>query len=140
LFYVKMELCGVGIILMLKQATNRGFSFQKFQKRIKMYTPDKWVLLKMTFEKQVCYKILAGWNGGYLDGDSWKLNSGCKLVTKDGDYYKFIGYSGSIYKCHKDMYSLTTLTASILTQLMEKYPKAIEVVPDNTDFMAEINR
>ena len=55
------------------------------------YTPDNWVVLKITNTKrsgntgygrteQVLYKVLAGWGGGYLDGDSWRMNSGINLV------------------------------------------------------------
>lgn len=104
------------------------------------YTPDRWVLLKIVYEHQTCYKVLAGWSGSYLYGDSWKLNSGCQHVTQDKDYYEFAGYSGSIYRCRKDMRGLTILTADILSQLETKYPDNVEIVPENIDFLAEINK
>jgi len=31
-----------------------------------MYTPDNWVILKITIKKETLYKILAGWSGGTL--------------------------------------------------------------------------
>lgn len=104
------------------------------------YTPDRWILLKMTFEGQTYYKVLAGWSGSYLYGGSWKLNSGCQHVTQDEDYYEFTGYSGSMYRCRKDARGLTGLTAGILSQLETKYPDNVEIVPENIDFLAEINK
>ena len=36
------------------------------------YTPDKWVLVKISGnESPPVYKVFACWAGGYLDGDSW---------------------------------------------------------------------
>ena len=32
----------------------------------------------------------------------------------DGDYFLFHGRSGSVYRCHKDMYGTTSYGASIL--------------------------
>ena len=54
------------------------------------YTPDKWVMLKFTHGGQDVYKILASFYGGYLDGDSWKLNSGVTKVEEDDKYYYFM--------------------------------------------------
>ena len=55
------------------------------------YTPDNWVVIKMMPpEKDTMYKVLGGWSGGYLDGDSWRMNSGVTSVEDDGDYFKFL--------------------------------------------------
>ena len=51
------------------------------------YRPDNWVVIKFTQQvksgntgygrtEKVFYKVLGGWSGGYLDGDSWRMNSG----------------------------------------------------------------
>jgi hypothetical protein len=61
--------------------------------------PDNWVVVKVAKD---LYKVLAGWSGGYLDGDRWRLNSGISEVKEDGDYWLFISKSGSVYKCHKE--------------------------------------
>lgn len=83
------------------------------------YNPDNWLLLKFdTKEHGIFYKVLAGWSGGYLYGDSWKLNSGVTKVEVDGDYYLFYGYSGSVYKCHKDSEMVRMNIAPILDQLL----------------------
>lgn len=103
------------------------------------YTPDRWVVLKIVSEKQETYKVLAGWGGSYTHGASWKLNSGITEVKEDGDYFLFSGYSGSVYKCHKQGYGLTGLTA----QVLESFYKDLEEQPvtltclneDETNFM-----
>ena len=52
------------------------------------YTPDNWVVIKMDGDEPH-YRVLAGWSGGYLDGNSWKMNSGIVRVEMDGNYYHF---------------------------------------------------
>ena len=55
---------------------------------MKYNTPDNWVVVKVG---EGIYKVLAGWSGGYLTSDSWKLNSGISEVKDDGDHWLFIG-------------------------------------------------
>jgi hypothetical protein len=86
-----------------------------------MYTPDNWVILKIVLPGEVNYKVLAGWSGGYLDGDSWRMNSGITKVEEEGDYFLFHGYSGSIYRCHKDAEALRSNIAGILTELVKHH-------------------
>ena len=70
-------------------------------------TIEQWVVLKIPNEdNENIYKVFAGWNGGYLDNDRWKLNSGISKVEQDTDYLYFYGYSGSCYKCNKKGYGL----------------------------------
>ena len=38
--------------------------------------PERWVVVDITVDGESTKKVFAGWYGGYLDGDSWKLNSG----------------------------------------------------------------
>lgn len=70
-----------------------------------MYTPDEWILVKVNGTDPY-YRVFGSWRGGYLDGDSWRLNSGVESVSKEGDFFLFYGSSGSIYKCHKDTYGV----------------------------------
>ena len=72
-------------------------------------TPEQWVIIRIPTEDNIdvpYYKVFAGWRGGYLDGDRWRLNSGITRVEEDDEYYYFYGYSGSCYKCHKNAYGL----------------------------------
>ena len=94
------------------------------------YNPDCWVVIKMTNKDQTFYKILGGWSGGYLDGDSWRLNSGVERVELDNDRYMFYGSSGSVYNCHKESYGLKMSIAGIWNQMKEKYPDQVELLDD----------
>ena len=71
------------------------------------YNPDKWLLIRAELSGEVVWKILATWSGGYLQSDHWRLNSGITKVEEEGDFYLFYGSSGSVYKCHKEMYGST---------------------------------
>jgi hypothetical protein len=92
-----------------------------------MYTPDNWVVLKIDIE-ETFYKILAGWSGGYLDGDSWRMNSGIERVEEVGDFYNFIGSSGSIYSCHKGSEALRMNNMGVYQTLIEQYPDKISMI------------
>ena len=79
------------------------------------YEPDSWVVLKVP----AGYKVLGGWSGGYLDGDSWRMNSGIVSVTEDDHFYNFWGFTGSCYKCPKGGYGLRMSTSGIYEQLKD---------------------
>ena len=85
-----------------------------------MYTPDNWVIVKISRPEGVVHKVLAGWSGGYLNGDSWRMNSGIVRAETKGDYTLFYGQSGSVYKCHKDAQSLSALTAGVYKDLFQQ--------------------
>jgi hypothetical protein len=82
-----------------------------------MYIPDSWVLVKI---KEGDYRVLAGWSGGYLDGNSWRLNSGVAQVTSCPTSYDVHGDSGSVYRCFSRAYGLRMSTAPVATAL-EKF-------------------
>lgn len=94
------------------------------------YYPDSWVVLRMTHKDQIIYKVLGGWSSGYVQGSSWRLNSGIERVEQDGEYYRFIGSSGSIYKCHKDNYGLRMSTVDTYTKMKKTFPDQVEKLPD----------
>lgn len=95
-------------------------------------SPDKWVILKLP---ENLYKVFGTWNGGYLEGDSWKLNSGIEKVDQDEDFYYFIGFSGSCYKCHKGGYGLASSFGSgVLNKIMEASAGEIELMEDSEDW------
>ncbi len=94
------------------------------------YNPDSWVILKMVYKDQTFYKLLVGWSGGYLNGDSWRLNSGIEKVKLDNDRYKFYGSSGSVYSCHKNEYGLRMSTVDIYTTMKKTYPDQVEMLED----------
>jgi hypothetical protein len=94
------------------------------------YNPDSWVVIKMTNKDQTFYKVLGGWSGGYLNGSSWRLNSGIDTVKLDNDVYKFYGATGSVYNCWKGSYGLKMSTAPIWNQMKALYPDQVELLED----------
>ncbi len=99
-----------------------------------MQTPDSWVVLKIATETGVIYKVLAGWSGGYLDGDSWRLNSGINIIFEREDSVDFYGNSGSLYHCRKDSYGLKMGTAGIYNDMVSRFSDAVEMMPEDTDW------
>jgi len=77
------------------------------------YIPDRWVMLEIKNKNEKVYKVFAGWAGSYVHGQSWKLNSGVSKVEVEEDYYLFHGYSGSVYKCHKNGYGMTSYMGAV---------------------------
>jgi len=105
------------------------------------YTPDRWVMLKITYNKIPTYKILAGWGGGYMQGQSWRLNSGITEIKEEDDRYLFNGYSGSIYYCYKNSYGTINLTDGLFAGWKEKIKEeglpedTMIMLPEDTNFM-----
>ena len=99
------------------------------------YTPDNWVVLKIEVNNETLYKVLAGWSGGYLDGDHWRMNSGITEVTEEDDCFVFHGYSGSAYRCHKKTYGLRMNNAGVYESLKNKFEDAVNMMPDDTDWL-----
>ena len=83
------------------------------------YTPERWVVLEFVAPDETIQKVFAGWYGGYLDGDSWKINSGNKAERELDDRWEFDGYSGSTYVCHKSAYGMSVYMSSLLSGWLE---------------------
>jgi len=96
------------------------------------YHPNRWLILKMP----ECYKVFGVWYGGYLTGDSWKLNSGITKVEKFDDHYLFHGYSGSIYNCHKNGWGSTVYGYSVI----KGFGDGVEVMENVEEFLKEYGR
>ena len=106
------------------------------------YSPDKWVVVKITgADTPPVHKVFACWYGGYAGSDSWKLNSGITKATLEGNVYSFEGSSGSVYECHKDIYGTNFYGGSVLSNLIEQVEKSggmMEILPEQTNWL-EIN-
>lgn len=105
-----------------------------------MYSPDKWIVLEIELEDgEKVKKVLGVWSGGYLSGDSWRINSGIKKITQDEDYFYFHGFSGSVYKCNKWFEVWTSVMSEIVSRIGENYKvtlvpaKDLEVCEDLED-------
>jgi len=103
-----------------------------------VYTPDKWVVVKIEGKDvPLTYKVFACWYGGYLNGDSWKMNSGIKKVSKKKNCWYFEGFSSSIYECHKERYGTNMYGGGVLQNIIEKakeHDTTIEVLDENTNW------
>ena len=92
------------------------------------YVPDTWVILKIKSEDSEIDKVLAGWYGGYLNGDSWKLNSGITKIVEHENFYDIHGHSGSVYKCYKAEQYLSSTMQSILLKFKQLEGLTVEVM------------
>lgn len=81
------------------------------------YTPDKWVVIRLTSKNDQVDKILSGWYGGYLGGDSWRLSSGITKIEDCGDTWKVHNESGSVYTLIKAAHGTSGLTGSVYANL-----------------------
>ncbi len=95
-------------------------------------SPERWVILKLPNNY---YKVFGTWAGGYIDCERWKLNSGINKVEQDEDFYYFIGFSGSCYKCYKKAYgTATSYGLGVLNKLIEQGQGKIELMDDMHDW------
>lgn len=93
---------------------------------------DHWVVLKIN-GPDPHYRLAMSWKGGYINPDSWRLNSG--IVKVEGDNpYNFHGSSGSVYSVDKDRYGLDMMLANLLESL--KRHGEVEVLPEDTDWFS----
>lgn len=109
-----------------------------------IYTPDNWVVLKIKPSKgsHPFYKVLAGWRGGYTQGDSWRMNSGITRVEQPGDgWILFYGASGSCYECHENHYGLTMANSGVYNKLkeQEQFEEQVILMPEDTLWRGLLN-
>lgn len=102
------------------------------------YIPDWWVLVEDKSSSDKFYRVLAQWYGSYLQGNSCRINSGIKAVTKDGTTILVEGDSGKKYLINEYNYGLSTFGAMFLEGLKEKdmtmvvmkHKKALEILEE----------
>lgn len=82
------------------------------------YVPDNWVLVRINHpDGDDHVRVCAGWSGGYLDGNSWRLSSGVVKVEEDDTHYRFHNDSGSIYVCRKESECIRVNNAGVFNRL-----------------------
>ncbi len=84
------------------------------------YTPDIWVFVEIhnPQNNKTVYKVLAGWYGGFTQGNEWRLNSGIEEIIEHDSYYEVLGASGSVYYCHKQGEKTGEPTFYVLSDLL----------------------
>ena len=88
-------------------------------------TPDCWVVIE--FDKK-WQKVVAGWGGSYLYGDSWRISSPIVEFTSDDTSYLATTESGSTYILKKTRQGLRMSNAGVYNQLKEKFGDKIELI------------
>jgi len=100
--------------------------------------PDTWLIVKIKTKEEILHKVVAGWNGGYLHGNSWRVNSGIKGVEYDDGFYRFFGFSGSVYECHENAYGQRICNSPGLERIInacEHNNAEYEILHENTDWL-----
>lgn len=93
------------------------------------YTPDKWMLIKIT-GKDPHYRVFGSWYGGYGGSDSWRMNSGITSMIEEDDRYLFIGSSGSTYVCHKNTYGASSYGMGVARGYEEKLEPHFQILDE----------
>ena len=93
-------------------------------------TPDSWVIVEIVHDAETFQKIIAGWSGGYLYGNSWRMSSTIKEmhIDVDLDYITVDTQSGSKYTLRKDYQGLRMSNAGIYNQLKEKFGDGVQII------------
>ena len=93
-------------------------------------TPNSWVVVEITHKDQKYKKIVSGWSGGYLDGDSWRLSSDIKNVDKThSEFYAVVEtFSGSVYNLYYQANELRMSNSGIYNQLKEQFGDNVEII------------
>jgi hypothetical protein len=105
------------------------------------YNPDQWVVLKIVAYNETHYRVFGTWRGGYLYGDSWRMNSGVTAVEELEDHYVFVGSSGSRYKCYKETYGAAMYSAGIIQSFIqdaEEENVEVEILDKDIDFAKDL--
>ena len=84
-----------------------------------IYTPDRWQIVLLRNKTESIKKVFAGWYGGYVNGDSWKLSSGIIDTKEFEDRYEFLNHSGSLYICYKQNQGMSSYMSSIMNRWVE---------------------
>ena len=92
--------------------------------------PDNWVIIEVNHQGEQFQKILSGWSGSYLYGDSWRMSSKIKEINikVNQDFFRVETESGSTYSLFKSRQGLRMSNSGIYNELKEKFGDAIEIV------------
>ena len=94
------------------------------------YNPDNWVIVKIGDD----YKVLAGWSGSYLYGDSWRLSSGIVRIEDHSDVFRIYNHSGSCYVCRKSGYKLRRNNSYVWREIQKTFGDDCSILDEHTDW------
>lgn len=96
-----------------------------------IHTPDAWVIVRIEHDGKIVHRLLAGWVGGYVDGDRWRMSSGITDIYDEETHYLVKNQSGSKYRCDKASQRLTGMMQNVFWSYEQDYKglgATIEVV------------
>lgn len=90
--------------------------------------PDRWAVVRLdaeqdpiTHQPTTTTHVLAGWYGGYLSSDEWRLSTRITQQTCDpAGLWTFHTISGSVYYAPGAQYGCTAYMAQILAELQQR--------------------
>ena len=88
------------------------------------------MIIEVNHEGKQFQKILSGWSGGYLYGDSWRMSSPIKNleIDIDSEWITATTESGSTYRLLKESQGLRMSNAGIYNKLKEQFGDSVEIV------------
>jgi hypothetical protein len=98
------------------------------------YFPDNWVIIKINGDDPH-YRVLAGWSGGYVTGDEWRMNCAITNVEFENNQYTFHWSTGSKYICHKDTYGLRMNNGHVWHAMHAQHGDKVEMMKEDTDWL-----
>jgi len=107
----------------------------------RIYSPDSWELVKVTTNSKVHYRILAGWSGSYMYGNSYKLSSGfdsADQVVNLPYNWKIPQSSGSVYILSKNSEKPSVATVGVLKSVMQQNTNVVLEVISMKDFVQNL--
>lgn len=92
--------------------------------------PDAWVIIEVNHNGEQFQKVLAGWSGSYLYGDSWRMSSPIKelKIDNNSDCAEVKTESGSNYVLFRSRQGLRMANAGVWNELKERYDDMVRIV------------
>ena len=102
------------------------------------YTPDADAVIKITVNDETFFKVFSSWSGGYLHGDSYRINSGISKLAVVGEFYCFYGFSGSVVEVHKDATRITAYNSVVLANFLDLLKEGCCELVKSEDIISEL--
>lgn len=100
------------------------------------YDTDSWSIIKLS---ETDYRVFAGFRGGYISSDSWRVNSGCASASISKWGWIVYGDSGSCYSVGCERYDKhSAYSSNILEALCIKNNAKVLTQDEAFDFLNEL--
>ena len=100
------------------------------------YLPNSWVIIKVTKDEGVHYRVLAGFEEKpRLYSDDWRISKDITSVEEVDKIYHFYCSSGSCYKCQDSDYGLSDKTDHVWKALTAQKEDEADLMKDRKDWL-----